>query len=1108
MYLYHPKHYFNIFLFLLVATSSLFVYSQPPQNIYFQNILDNKDISLGEGGALLQDSQGFMWLGGSNALIRFDGYEFRQFDLEDNTNNIKEKNSIKFIQDLFEDSHKKLWIASQYGVYVYDPIKEKVTQLKDDDTQPLKITTSAFLKIKELPNGEIIACSFQGLFIIDPVSMRYTTITHSKSNNLGPHSQRVNTAYLDKSNKLWIGTEAGLELVDWDSKKFRLITLDKTNPELAANNRVADIIEDVDGWFWLATSNGLVHYNPITQEQIHYRHNPNDPQSLAANDVWKLMIDSKNTVWIATDGGGISIYDKKQNHFLNHQHQLGKAGAINSNQVRTIIEDKNGDIWTGNYPVGINYFDRSTEFITTYAHDAADSKSLSHNAVLSVELASDGNLWLGTDGGGLNFFNRKNNTFTHFRHSPENPQSINGNSVLDVYRDKSGLIWTGTWGGGIAYFDPHTQTFTRLPFDIRRNTNERTTTSRKLNSAYAWSIREDANNDLWISTFTGGLSKYDRKTQVFTHYTHVVDDPQSLSAQLAWLTFEDSRGNFWVGTNNGLNLMNKQNETFIHYLSDPQDPKSLSNPSVIALFEDSKGRLWAGTDAGLNLFDYQTKKFTRFGKMDGFLDDTIRSITEGNNGILWIGTNNGVSSFDVEHKKIKNYNRIGGKLMGGFKTGASLFTPSGELILGGNNGLRIIKTSALSENQLPPAIAFTDLKIFTDSVVIGGADGTLQKSINHSDSITLDYKKSMFTLAFSALNFRDTEKNNYSFKLEGFDKDWLYAGNLRQAKYTNLDAGTYEFRVRASNNDSIWNEEGRSIQITVLPPPWKTWWAYAIYVTLFIGLLLLFVRNQRQKVQVARNISRELEQKVAERTAELQHKNAELESAYAQLEVISLSDPLTGLNNRRYLQKLIPMDVAKVQREYSLQSHNLNSRKISSDLIFLILDVDFFKSVNDVHGHAAGDQLLMQLSTILKKICRESDYVVRWGGEEFLIVSRFANRDEAPLMAERIRDSIEQFNFVLPSGNILKKTCSMGFASFPFIEGRPTALSWEQVIDVADLALYAAKKSGRNRCVGLVANNNTPEVNLYQRINNDLQNMINSRQISVINSSATLLVWE
>ncbi|RYZ91969.1 MAG: GGDEF domain-containing protein, partial [Moraxellaceae bacterium] len=326
--------------------------------------------------------------------------------------------------------------------------------------------------------------------------------------------------------------------------------------------------------------------------------------------------------------------------------------------------------------------------------------------------------------------------------------------------------------------------------------------------------------------------------------------------------------------------------------------------------------------------------------------------------------------------------------------------------------------------------------------------------------------------------------------------------------YTNLDPGTYIFKVRASNNDGVWNTQGRKILLTILPPPWKTWWAYCIYMLMGLGLLLFFVYTQHKKVLDERKTNRKLELKVAERTAELQHKNKELESAYEQLEAISLSDPLTGLSNRRYLQKLMPMDVAKVQREYGNKFSVESRKKPSLDLTFFILDVDFFKSVNDIHGHTAGDQLLIQLSDLLMHICRESDCVIRWGGEEFLIVSRFADRDDAPLMAERIRKSIEKHDFKLPDGSLLKKTCSIGFACFPFLSDHPMDLTWEQVIDIADHALYAAKKSGRNRSVGLASNMHTKAEMLYQRVGSNLKELINNDELLVLAEKTDDLNWD
>ncbi len=220
-----------------------------------------------------------------------------------------------------------------------------------------------------------------------------------------------------------------------------------------------------------------------------------------------------------------------------------------------------------------------------------------------------------------------------------------------------------------------------------------------------------------------------------------------------------------------------------------------------------------------------------------------------------------------------------------------------------------------------------------------------------------------------------------------------------------------------------------------------------------------------------------------------------------------MSDPLTGLSNRRYLQKIMPMDIAKVQREYDNKFSAVPRKTQSPDLTFFILDVDYFKSVNDVYGHTAGDQLLIQLSNLLTRICRESDCVVRWGGEEFLIVSRFADREEAPLMAERIRKSMEKHDFTLPDGRVLKKTCSIGYACFPFLPNSPMELSWEQVIDIADRALYAAKKSGRNRSVGLVANLNTPPAMLHQRLGGALKEMISNNELTVLSNEGAELDW-
>jgi diguanylate cyclase (GGDEF)-like protein len=553
--------------------------------------------------------------------------------------------------------------------------------------------------------------------------------------------------------------------------------------------------------------------------------------------------------------------------------------------------------------------------------------------------------------------------------------------------------------------------------------------------------------------------------------------------------------------------MNRETGTFKYYLPKAGDPHSLANGSVLSIFEDHKGRLWFGTDAGLHLYRPETDDFLVYDTKNGFIDPCIRGITEDQHGNLWLGTNNGLVMFNVDTNLVRNYMRYNGEIIGGIATGAVLATHAGEMVFGARTGLYIIDVNKLVTNEKIPPVVLTDFRIFTKKVSMDDPENILKKSINQTNQITLDYTKSMLSFGFSALNYRDSDKNRFAYKLEGFDDKWREVGNQRTALYTNLSAGTYHFRVKASNNDGVWNEEGRSITLHILPPPWKTWWAYTLYTLILIGLLLLFVYQQHKKVLNERKISRYLEAKVEERTAELKHKHAELEEAYEQLEAISLSDPLTGLSNRRYLQKIIPMDIAKVQREYD-NRHGHPRSDSSLDLTFFLLDVDFFKSVNDMYGHAAGDQLLVQISELLTKVCRESDCLVRWGGEEFLIVSRFTSRDEALSMAERIRVSIESYKFLLPDGGFLNKTCSIGFACYPFFCEYPTILSWEQVIDAADHALYAAKRSGRNRSVGLASNAHTPQEMLQQRISSDIKALIERNELTVIASEGPTLICD
>ncbi len=1068
-----------------------------PKKIHFRNIMQNQDIALGEVESITQDYEGFMWLGGRNALLRYDGYEFLNIPVI-NSDNTGETVSASQVVGLFEDSRNTLWVASRTGLFVYDRSKEVLYQLRDKEgTILFKESVNA---LGESPDGRLIVGTLNGLYFLDTASLDISTLREYDSESL---LDTVVAEILVDHDTLWIGIKEGLVRIDWKTKKSTLIRPEPDRPESTADNKILGLAKDTDGNIWAGSDNGIYRLNPITGDIKHYQHDPHDPHSLSAKMTNKVFVDRHGRLWSTSDGGGLNLYDKTNDRFIHFLHQGGITGYLSSNSVRSIYEDKIGDLWVGAYPSGVNVYDQSTAAIVTYKKSGFLDQGLLDNNVEAIEEDKEGNLWIGA--GGVSYLNRKTEKFSHYQHNIGKDSRADSSSILNGVVDSDGEIRFGSWAHGIQLYNKEKDRFDEVPVDqtlVQRGKK----TSTKLNDQMVWSVYEDRQKNIWIGTHSNGLTKFDKKTGIYTFYPHKDTDPSTISNALVWTSFEDSKGRFWVGTAYGLNLMDREKGTFKQYL--PNSNNGLTDGSVLSIAEDSKGRVWFGTDAGLHLYHPETDNFTVYGNKNGFVGQGIRAVVPDKSGNLWLGTNNGVIMFNPDTKLVRNYTRHNGDLIGGITTGSGIAMRTGEIAFGSRNGLFIFDTAKLLVNETIPPVVFTDFRIFTQKVAIGAADNILHTAINQTRQITLDYTQSMISFSFAALNYRDSEKNQYAYMLEGFDDKWREVGNQRSALYTNLPAGKYTFHVKASNNDGVWNTTGRSIDLIILPPPWKTWWAYSLYSLIVLALLLYFAYTQHKKVLDERKTSHELELKVAERTAELQIKNGELEKAYAQLEAISLSDPLTGLNNRRYLQKLIPMDIAKVQREYNHKIFNRPEKKPSLDLTFFIIDVDYFKSVNDVHGHNAGDQLLIQLSDLLTKICRESDCVVRWGGEEFLIVSRFADRDDAPLMSERIRKSLEKHEFELPNGGTLKKTCSIGFACYPFLRDQPLALSWEQVIDIADRALYAAKKSGRNRSIGLVANKITDGDVLYQRMCSDLQIMIENDELSVVASERDKVIWD
>jgi len=1056
-----------------------------PINLHFERFSTEQGFAVGSVEVIFQDSRGYMWFGGPDGLTQYDGYNFTTYRNKPNDELSISSNSV---WDIFEDHQGVLWITTDVGLNRFDRDKGSFAHFKNDKNNPNSLCGDITRNMKEDAQGNLWIATYSGLARFDAARQSFTCYTRNTAGKSGLQSNEISRIFMDRSGTLWLGTEAG-QLYSMDAATQQ-ITLFPTYP--SKNPVIVSLFQDRDGFLWVGTEgNGLTRVDINSGAIKHFAYKPNDPNSISHPTVKDITEDEQGNLWLATEFG-LDLLNRQTFEIAHYVHNPAQKGSLASSTVRSLFVDANHDLWVGNFPTGLNYLDTSNLAFKTYHHDAKDPNSIPRDSVLSIKEDSKGNLWLGTDGGGLTYFNRDSKQFTTYPSNPANPEAISAPAVISIEEDGDGTLWLGTWEGGLNHFDPKTGKVLKV---YRFNAQQ----PDSIGGDKVWSVFRDSKNNLWISTIGGGLNRFDRTTEKFIRYR---DQQDGSPATVYWSVYEDHLGQIWTASD-GLAKYNPEKDNFFFYKSNPNNPETISSNSVLDMTEDAQKRLWIATrGGGLNMFDSATGKFTHITEKDGLHSDIIMSIEPDNQGNLWLGSTAGLIRYNPANSQFLYYNEKNGLQGDHFNIGASIKTKAGEMVVGGTNGFSIFDPATLKINTYVPRVAIVDFQIFNKPVIVGAPDSPLTKHISQTDSITLNYDQSVFSFSFAAMSYRNSSENKFAYILEGFEKKWNYVNSdRRNATYTNLNPGTYIFRVKAANNQGLWNETGQSITIHILPPPWKTWWAYACYILLVLGLLKWFVYAQRKQVIF-------LADKVRERTAELEQKHQQLEDAYAQLEAISLSDPLTGLSNRRYLQKLIPMDIVKVQRGYVALNAGKPERKPSLDLTFLLLDIDFFKPVNDVHGHSAGDQLLIQISQLLTKICRESDCVVRWGGEEFLIVSRYTCRDEAPLMAERIRESIAQHAFELADGTILRKTCSIGFACFPFLRDHTDALSWEQVIDIADHALYAAKRSGRNRSVGLATTETTPSEHLYEKLGQNLKGMIEQGELLAISNSGENLVWE
>ncbi|MFK5969397.1 MAG: EAL domain-containing protein [Candidatus Marithrix sp.] len=808
-----------IFIFSIINLSA--------QELKFQNFSLDEGLSQSTVNTIFQDKQGFIWFGTQDGLNKFDGYDFTVYRHNPKNNNTLSHNEIFSI---YEDSRGILWVGTGNGLNKFD--RHKFTNYLHDPNDPNSLSNNTIWSIYEDHNG-ILWIGTDGGGLNKFADNKFTHYLHDPNDPDSLSHDSVWSIYEDSLGTLWIGTNGG-GLNKFVNNKFTHYSPVQQVDNL--NNIVSSIYEDATGILWIGTLGGLHKFDRQQEIFTSYFYDPNNPNGLNSRAVWNINSDIKGYLWVATDGGGLNLYDPNQDKFLHFKHNPQNSTSLSSDIITSIYRDRANTMWVGTNAGGINQFNYNQNEFIHYFNEPRNLQSLNGNHVLSIYEDKQNILWVGTAGGGLNKFSADRKVVTHYQHNPNNPNCLSDDEVIAIYEDSAGIIWLGTSRGGLNRFD-------RKQFTVYKNKPE---DLNSLTDNWVSVIYEDSSKTLWVGTRVG-LNKFDRKNK-FTHYKHNAKDINSLSHNYVSSIYEDSSKTLWIGTRGGgLNKFNRQQNNFTHYQHDEHNNNSLSHNEISTIYEDKTGTLWIGTlGNGLNKFDPNSESFKIYQEIDGLANNVVYGILEDETNNLWISSNKGLSQFNPVTEIFKNYDVLDGLQSNEFNK-AHYKSQTGELFFGGIKGLNSFYPQKVEDNHYIPPIVITDFKIFNKSVNLEN-NSPLQQHITLTKEITLSYEQSFFSFQFAALNFLQATKNQYAYKLEGFENNWNQVNNRRAAYYTNVPHGTYIFKVKGSNNDGFWNENGTSVKITILPPPWKTWWAYMLYILIILTIIVSYVQSQKRKL--------------------------------------------------------------------------------------------------------------------------------------------------------------------------------------------------------------------------------------------------------------------
>ena len=1010
--------------------------------------------------AFVQDRQGFFWIATGDGLVRFDGYQFRPQERQSRAQNHR---NLGWIRALLAGHDGRVWIGTESdGLSAYDPDTDRVQDygsLNHPGGEAELVVhpppAPTIRALAEDARGRIYIGSVGGgLEVFDPQSKRFTAYQHSHQPGALP-DDRIQALLMDSQQTLWIGSWAGLARHSKDGERFEVIG----GTQAVLNGHVVQALyETSDGHIWVGTQDGLLAIvDPATGLSTR-------PVS-AAHDLDRAPVTSfvetpDHQLWVGRSGG-IQIFDVRSAKLLKQlQHDVRRPSGLAGDDVTQLLLDRAGWLWVSGFGLGLQRHNPGNQSIALREADPDNISVLNKADVRSLLQKDDSEIWAATASGAVAILDETLRVRGHLAQS--------GGAVQSMVQTGDGTVWLGS--------DSRISAYDRQGRLLRQVAHEGGQSRR---------LFESEDGTLWLGT-QDGVYQLDPPGRRLTNLHDSAGNPRGEIHAFA----QAPDHSVWIGTTVGIYRVPEGSQQIERVGTLPG--QGLGSDIVIGLLFDRAGRLWVDTSvAGLHRllqwapvgasFDRVSERHGRNGKPFG------ANLLEEERGRVW----SQMGVYDPAQDRFTDLTAADGADLGTGWFFSYVKARDGSFLFGGSKGILLVRPELFDASGYAPPVLLSELRINGERQALGRL-GRL------GDSLALSAGDRSFSLEFTALDFADPQRLEYAYRLEPFEPDWIHTpASMRVASYSNLDPGDYRLRIRSTNRSGAWNPVEKIVDIHIAPAWWQQLWMQALYaamvVLLMVGIVAFRTRHLRRTQKV-------LEEKVHERTEELETMALELELRQLALEEASIRDPLTGLYNRRFLTQCIDADVALSLRAHDgLRSYG-ESLNGTQDLLFFLFDIDHFKAVNDRYGHRAGDEVLRQFSARLKAVFRDTDYLVRWGGEEFLAVVRMTERSTAVEHVERARTAIANEPFVLDDATPVSITCSVGFACFPLDTSQPRQLGWSDMVQLADGAMYIVKHNGRNGWLGVRGCQALPLAEIQDWIRRPLQEWIASGLVDTVQS--------